>query len=52
MIFEYNIWLDTSGENSKFMKDFIKIVPNNGTLEGDKEIKIKLYITPALPNEF
>ena len=52
VIFEYNIRLDTSGENSHFMKDFIKIVPSKGNLEGGESIKIKLFITPALPNKF
>ena len=49
VIFEYTVRLDTSGNRSKYMKDFIKIYPSKGELAGGERIKIRVSVIPGFP---
>lgn len=49
--FEYSIRIDSSIRYSEFMKNFIKIIPSRGKINGGERAKIRLYIIPGIPDE-
>ena len=51
VMFDYSLRLDTTGNRSNYMKEFIKIIPSKGSLMGGEKARIKITITPIFPDE-